>query len=104
MPHGFVLLKRGTPPKRLTDAQRVDELGLMKEQVADLESKLKRKGLLGKKIAGNLFEATIYGRHSTKLNRTKLLKLISEEQLQACMVTSKTESICLSVKRIKAAS
>lgn len=87
--------------KRMTDAQRVDELGILKEQVAELEAKLKRKGLLGKTVTGNLFEASVFDRFNTKLNRTKLLKLITEEQLQSCMTTSKTKSICLRVKRIK---
>lgn len=91
---GFVL-------KRVlkTDEQRVDELGILKEQVAALEKKLKRKGLLGKTIEGNLFEAQIYGRHSVKLDSKKLLKLITEEELQSCKVRSKTESVCLRVIR-----
>jgi hypothetical protein len=97
---GFMFTKP-TAKKRLSDAERVDELGLLKEHVAELESKLKRRGLLGKTVTGLMFEARVYGRHTTKLNRAKLLKLITEEQLHGCMVTSKEESICLRVQRIK---
>lgn len=98
---GFVLNPKS---KLTTDEQRVDELGILEEQVAALKKKLKRKGLLGKSIEGNLFTASIYGTHPTKLNPTKLLKLITslggtEEQLQACKVRSKKESICLRIKR-----
>lgn len=87
-------------PPLTQDQQRVDELGLLKEKVSELEKKLKRKGLLGKTVTGLLYELTVYGRTSTKLDRKKLLKLLTEEQVQSCMVRSKEESICLRVKRI----
>lgn len=102
MAHGFHIPTK-KPKARVTDAQRVDELGLLKEQIAEIEKKLKRKGLLGKTIAGNLFEAKVYGRFAASLDRAKLLKIITEEQLNACIKRSKTESLCLRVQRIKAA-
>lgn len=100
--HGFHIPTKKPSKRGITDAERVDQLGMMQEAVAELSKKLKRKGLRGKTVTGNLFEAKIYGRFGSSLDRTKLLKLISEDELNSCIKRSKTESLCLRVQRIKA--
>lgn len=91
--------------KLTKEQERVERLGAIKSQIAELEKEARKleKSFwrkVGATVMGISWKVLVYERSSTSLSTKKLLRFITESQLEKCYVR-KAASIIVSVREIK---